>query len=94
MIVQFSELALAELDVVLGEIRRNDSLAAARFAERIQRAVDRIGQFPKGAQKVKERSNVWRVPLVRYPYSIYYTVAKKGVMILRIIHGARQNPWQ
>ena len=94
MIVRFSELALAELHVVLREIRKNDSLAAARFAERIERAVGRIGQFPEGAQRVSRRPNVRRVPLVRYPYSMHYTVAKNGVTILRIIHDARKSPWQ
>ena len=56
--------------------------------------VDRIAQFPEGAQEAEKRPGVRRVPLVRYLYVIYYAVIDGNVMILRLVHGARRNPWE
>lgn len=94
MKVRYSKLALAELDDILADIHANNPDAAARFDDRVRRAVERIAQFPEGAQKVEKRPGVRRVPLVRYPYVIHYTVIGDEVIILRVIHGARRNPWE
>ena len=94
MKVRFSKLALAELDAILAEIRADNPGAAARFDERVRRIVERIAQFPEGAREVEKRPGVRRVPLVRYPYVIYYAMIEGDVMILRLVHGARRNPWE
>jgi plasmid stabilization system protein ParE len=93
MKVRFSKLALTELDTILVGIRADNPPAAARFEERVQRVVERIAQFPESAQELVQRPGVRRVPLVRYPHQIYYALINGEVMILRIIHGARRNPW-
>ena len=72
MKVRFSKLALAELDAILTDIRTENAPAGARFEARIQRVFKRIAQFPKGAQEVKNRPGIRRVPLVRYPYVVHY----------------------
>lgn len=94
MKVRLSKLALAELDLILSDIRAVNPLAAARFEARIERVFERIAQFPKGAQEVENRPGIRRVPLVRYPYVVHYAIIDGDVMILRIIHGARRNPWE
>jgi toxin ParE1/3/4 len=94
MKVRWSELALAELDVILAGMQAKNPAAAARLNARVRQIVERIGQFPEAAQEVAERPGVRRVPLVRYPYVLHYTVNKDEVVILRIIHGARRSPWQ
>ncbi len=94
MKVRFSRLALAELDVILSGIRAEDPLAAMRFEARIQRVFRRIAQFSKSAQEVGNRPGIRRVPLVRYPYVVHYGIIDGDVMILRIIHGARRDPWE
>jgi plasmid stabilization system protein ParE len=55
---------------------------------------ERIGQFPHGYQEVAERPGVRRVPMVRYPYLIFYKVQDDEVVVLRIVHGARKEPWE
>jgi len=94
MKIRFSKLALAELDAILTDIRAKNPLAAVRFEARIQRVFKRIAQFPKGAQEVENRPSIRRVPLVRYPYVVHYAIIDGDVMILRIIHGARRDPWE
>jgi toxin ParE1/3/4 len=94
MKVRLSKLALAELDAILTYIRAENPLAAARFEERIMRVFERIAQFPKSTQEVESRPGVRRVPLVRYPYVVHYGIIDGEVVILRIIHGARRDPWE
>ncbi|MGE0611350.1 MAG: type II toxin-antitoxin system RelE/ParE family toxin [Hyphomicrobiales bacterium] len=89
--MRYSKLALAELDVILNTIAAEDPGAAARFEGRVRRVVERIGRFPEGARKVDGRPGVFRVPLVRYPYVIYYSVIQGEVTILRLLHGARDR---
>jgi plasmid stabilization system protein ParE len=93
MKVRLSKLALAELDAILAYIRAENPVAAARFEGRIKRVFDRVAQFPKGAQQVENRPGIRRVPLVRYPYVVHYGIFDGEVIILRIIHGARRDPW-
>jgi len=94
MRVRYSKLALAELDAILADIRAENPRAAARFDERVQGVAERIQLFPESAEQLEQRPGVRRVPLVRYPYVIYYAVIEEEVTILRVIHGARKNPWE
>lgn len=55
---------------------------------------ERIARFPQGFQEVAERPGVCRVPLVRYPYLIFYKVIAGEVIVLRVVHGARKEPWE
>jgi toxin ParE1/3/4 len=93
MKVTYSRLALAELEDILAGIAAENPAAAVRVRARVERVIERIAQFPEGAQEVAERLGVRRVPLVRYPYVIHYGVGEDEVVILRIIHGARRSPW-
>ncbi len=94
MKVRLSKLALAELDTILNGIRAENPLAAERLEGRVRRVFDRIASFPKAAQEVEKRPGIRRVPLVRYPYVVHYGIVDGEVVILRIIHGARRDPWE
>jgi plasmid stabilization system protein ParE len=55
-----------------------------------------IADLPEAAQAVEQRPDVRRLPLGRYPYVIYYEIGPDAVTILRILrilHGARRQPW-
>ena len=94
MRVRFSAPALAELDAILADLGEKNHVAARRFEHRIRGVAERIGRFPRGFQEVEERRGVRRVPLVRYPYLVFYKVYDDEVIVLRIIHGARTEPWE
>jgi plasmid stabilization system protein ParE len=94
MKVAYSRLALAELEGILERIAAENPAAAVRLRARVERVIERIAQFPEGAQEVAERPGVRRVPLVRYSYVIHYQVKESKVVILRIVHGARRSPWE
>jgi toxin ParE1/3/4 len=94
MKVRYSALALAELDAILADLAAKNPTAAEFFEERMRQIVERVGRFPEGFQELAERSGVRRVPLVRYPYVVFYKVFADEVIMLRVVHGARKEPWE
>jgi len=89
-----SRFALAELDEILRFIRERSPLGARNVETRMRRAFDHIANHPEAAERVVQRPSVRRLPLARYPYVIYYEVGSEEVTILRILHGARRQPWK
>jgi toxin ParE1/3/4 len=59
----------------------------------MRRAFDHIAHHPEATERVAQRPNVRRLPLVRYPYVVYYEIGAGEVTVLRILHGARRQPW-
>jgi plasmid stabilization system protein ParE len=94
MKVRYSRLALAELDAILSDLASKNPAAARGFEERIRRIVERVGRFPEAFQEIAERAGIRRIPLLRYPYLLFYTVIAGEVIVLRIVHGARKEPWE
>jgi toxin ParE1/3/4 len=88
-----SRLALSELDDILAYIAERSPRGAAHVEARMRRAFDHIARHPEAAGRVAQRPTVRRLPLIRYPYVVYYEIGASEVTILRILHGARQQPW-
>jgi plasmid stabilization system protein ParE len=88
-----SRFALAELDEILGYISERSPLGAKHVEARVRRAFDHIAQYPEAAERLEQRPGVRRLPLARYPYVIYYEIGPDVVTVLRILHGARRQPW-
>jgi plasmid stabilization system protein ParE len=89
----FSRLALAELDEILGYIGSRNPLGARHVEARMRHAFDHIARHPEASGRVEQRQGVRRLPLTRYPYVIYYEIGADAVTVLRILHGARMQPW-
>lgn len=68
-----------------------DAVAVA-LEIRIRRIIARIAEHPEAAQRIAERPGVHVVPLIRYPYKIFYRVLEDRVRILHIRHTSRR-PW-
>jgi hypothetical protein len=49
----------------------------------------RIAAWPEAAQTVADRPGIRTVPLVRYPFRIFYRLADDQLEILHIHHAAR-----
>ena len=94
MKVRWSRLALADLADALEYLNSRNPVAAAGLERRIASIETRIAQFPYSAQEVAERPGVRRVPLVRYPQLLFYTVHGGEAVILRVLHGAMDKPWE
>jgi toxin ParE1/3/4 len=93
MKVEYSPRAIADLTRIGEQSRRTfgDAVAAA-LETYIRATVARIAVVPDGAQQVPQRPGVRVVPLVRYPFKIFYAVAGDTINVLHIRHSARR-PW-
>ena len=90
MKVVFAERARRDIGEIYDSIARHSSDAAQRVEDAIRSACDGAGDFPFASVATDEPS-VRRLPLVRYPYTIFYRVdATRGrVEIVRVVYGAR-----
>jgi toxin ParE1/3/4 len=94
MRVVYSKLAVLELDQILEYITPKSPSGAERVHAAVLRAIERIADIPLAAPKVPNAPGVHCLSLVHFPYLIYYEVGDDEVTILRIVHGARRQPWE
>jgi plasmid stabilization system protein ParE len=87
--VSFTASARADLDDILAHTRRHYPLQLPDLEERFQRVIARIEWRPQSAPAVKSRRGVRVVPLIRYPFKIFFREIPDGVEILQIYHTAR-----
>jgi toxin ParE1/3/4 len=88
MRVVYTDQAVHDLDNILKYIAAQFPTAYQSFERRLRTIELRIGQWPQSAQQVADRPGVRMVPLVRYPYKIFYRVTAEAV---EIRHTARQE---
>jgi plasmid stabilization system protein ParE len=93
MKVLYSETALVELEQILLYIRDRNPSAAAAVAACIERLISLIGELPF-IGRVTDETGVRMVPVVRYPFLIFYTVNENAgeIVILHVRHAARVRP--
>jgi plasmid stabilization system protein ParE len=94
MKVVYTQEALNNLDGILAFIATNYPTISAAFERRLRAVVMRIGAWPESAEEVAERPGVRVVPLIRYPYKVFYRITGDAVEILYIHHAARRAPWE
>jgi toxin ParE1/3/4 len=94
MKVEYSNRAIFDLRKISADSRRafGDRVAEA-LSSRIRAVVEHIGRDPLSAPEVEQRPGLRVVPLVRYPYKIFYRVLDDRVRIQHIRHTARR-PWR
>jgi hypothetical protein len=56
----------------------------------IRATIARVGLRPESAERLRERPQVHVVPLVRYPFKIFYAVRNETASILHIRHTSRR----
>ena len=94
MKVVYTDEALTDLDEILGYISSHYPAVYTLFERRLRTVEARIGAWPESAPEVAERPGVRVVPLIRYPYKIFYRVENEVVDILYIHHAARRALWE
>lgn len=92
MNVVYTEEALRDLDEILTFIASNYPTVSTAFEQRLHAVEKRVGRWPLSAEEVTQRPGIRVVPLLRYPYKIFYQVTMERVEILHIHHVARLEP--
>jgi toxin ParE1/3/4 len=92
MKVVYTDEALGQLNDILTFIGANYPTISAAFEKRLRTVVARIGAWPESAEEVAERPGVCVVPLIRYPYKVFYRITEVAVEIVYIHHASRRQP--
>jgi toxin ParE1/3/4 len=92
MKVEYTNQATADLRKISADSREFGEAVAAALEARIRKVIARIAEYPETAAPVVERPGIRVVPLIRYPYKIFFRVLDGRVRIVHIRHTARR-PW-
>lgn len=93
MKVEYSSRAVANLRKIAADSRRAFGERVAEALEgRIRAAIERVSREPLSAPEVEQRPGLHVVPLVRYPFTIFYRLLDDRVRIVHIRHTSRK-PW-
>jgi toxin ParE1/3/4 len=94
MTVGFTEPALKDFEKIAEKSKRIFGTSVAAELEKWFRlSIERIGATPGLGGRVAGRPGVYSLPLVRYPFRIYYHILTNAVEILHVRHTARRS-WE
>jgi toxin ParE1/3/4 len=91
MRVVYTTEALADLEGILSYIANHYPAISGAFQNRLHAVIARVSRWPESAQEVAERPGVRVVPLIRYPYKIFYRISNEAVEVLHVHHAAREE---
>ncbi|MBV9755676.1 MAG: type II toxin-antitoxin system RelE/ParE family toxin [Alphaproteobacteria bacterium] len=94
MKLAWTDAALDDLRTIAEYLVANHPDVAGTVHRRLHLVLERIAQWPESAQRVIGRPDVRVVPLVRYPYRVFYRITAESVEILHIRPMARRAPWE
>jgi toxin ParE1/3/4 len=92
MRIRYTVRASADLAAIRSYLQERNPRAAAATMAAIRTRIGWLADFPLIAPETDE-PGVRALPVVRYPYRIYYEIAGEEVRILHIRHTRRQ-PWR
>ena len=101
MKIEWTEPALSDIDNIKEFISKDSQYYASRFVKKIIESVEKLEQFPQIGRKVPEaEENEGDIrEIIFQNYRIMYRVDPERILILAIIHAAREisqhkpNPW-
>lgn len=93
MKIVFTETALSDLSQIFEFLASNYPTLVGPVEQRINSVLARLQDWPESARKVTQRTNVRVVPLIRYPYRIFYRITNEAIEIVHIRHTSRR-PWE
>lgn len=89
MKVRYTPAALTDIDGIYRAIAPHNATAAHQVEDRIRTTAENLAGFP-GVGVLTDVEDVRRLPLVRYPYTLFYRIAAadNAIEILRVVHAA------
>lgn len=90
MKVVYSPRALRDIDGILDYIHQRSPRGAHSVSRAIEYTIHMCALNPRSGPRTDE-PNVYRRPLGKYPYTIFYRAITDddGIEIARVVHGAR-----
>ena len=98
MRIRWTEPAVIDLENIRDFISRDSEYYGLIVVERIFDAVEKLSRFPNIGREVPEVNNPKIREILQYNYRIIYKVEEDYILILTIVHGARDlrniKPWE
>ncbi|HEY4125453.1 MAG TPA: type II toxin-antitoxin system RelE/ParE family toxin [Rhizomicrobium sp.] len=91
MTVVFTAAANADLDNILAYTKQNFPNQLPHLEARMREVIAGIERRPLSTRAVSQRLGVRVVPLLRFPFVIFYRQIDAGIEILHIQHVAQQT---
>lgn len=90
MRIVYARRALCDIDEILGYVHRRSPRGAHGLSLAIEHAVNMCALHPQAAAKTDE-PDVYRCPLARFRYTLYYRPLSSGngIEVIRVVHSAR-----
>ena len=88
MKVDYAPRALRDIDEILSFIQARSQRGAHNVSLAIEHTIRMCALNPRTGS-MTDVSNVYRRPLSRYRYTIFYRALADGIEVTRVIHGAR-----
>lgn len=82
MKIRFSKLSKSDYDISVDYYKRESDNLAVRFKNNIKKSIKRIEAFPNLYPKINDR--VQKCVVLKFPYTIYYTIKDEDIYILAI----------
>jgi toxin ParE1/3/4 len=89
MNVVYAPRALRDLDGIGAYLAERNRIGAANVFSAIKSSIDTLSFFPQIGRLV-DNAGHRRVPVLRYPYVIFYRIAGDELLILHIRHTSRR----
>ena len=90
MRLRYSSRAVADLSAIADFLNERSPEGARAVERAIHATLALVAEYPRCGRVVEQRPSVRVVPVTRYPYLIFYTVAEEAVVVLHVRHGARR----
>jgi toxin ParE1/3/4 len=89
MRIRYSPRAINDLRAIADYLTERSPSGARAVEQKIKAAIDALSEFPGIGKPVTGRPDVRVMPVVRFPYLIFYTLSGDELLVLHIRHGAR-----
>lgn len=87
-VVKYANTARADVALIVDTILQDSVTGAESFLDDLERVVNLIGQYPlAGRKRTEVEAGVRSMPMGGYV--VFYQPMKNSVVIVRVIHGAR-----
>lgn len=89
MNVVYAPRALRDLNDIAVYLAERDPAVARKVLGAIKSSLDTLSFFPQIGRLVDDAGHR-RVPVVRYPYVIFYRIAGEDLLVLHVRHTSRR----
>jgi toxin ParE1/3/4 len=91
LLIKYLETADADIDSIKAYIALDNPAAAARAIDRILQSIRFLKDFPR-LGRVGVLPDTRELSIVGLPYRVVYRIEGDTVLVVNVIHGARNHP--